>query len=61
MTASAWTGSSAVTVAVAGERETFSEILVYVQRESRDTPERIRRVRWTQTTGTDIIDFDPGR
>jgi hypothetical protein len=45
---------------VAGERATFSEILVYVQRESRGEPARIRRVRWTRTTDLETIDFDPG-
>ena len=43
---------------VTGERAAFSEILVYVQRESRGEPARIRRVRWTRTTALETIDFD---
>jgi hypothetical protein len=42
---------------VAGGRTTFSEILIYVQSDSRATPARIRRVRWTPESGSETIDF----
>jgi hypothetical protein len=42
---------------VASERDTFSEILVYAQRERRIARDFIRRVRWTQDTGFETLDF----
>jgi hypothetical protein len=42
---------------VAGERETFSEILIYVQREPSREIEAIRRVRWTTERGFETLDF----
>ena len=42
---------------VAGSRTTYSEILIYVQSDSRARPGRIRRVRWTPESGTETIDF----
>jgi hypothetical protein len=44
---------------VAGERATFSEILIYVNPESRAEPRRVRRVRWTDKTGVETVDFTP--
>lgn len=45
-------------VDVHGER--FAEILIYLEEEAAaDGPSRIRRVRWTRTTGFDQLDF-PG-
>jgi hypothetical protein len=41
---------------VADERQTFAEILVYVQDESKDT-ETVRRVRWTSEAGFELLDF----
>lgn len=45
---------------VAGQRDTFSEILTYVQpeRRSRST---IRRVRWTRNGGFESFDFSDTR
>jgi hypothetical protein len=42
---------------VASGRTTFSEILIYVQLDSRAIPARIRRVRWTPENGSETIDF----
>ena len=42
---------------VAGSRTTFSEILIYVHSDSRASPARIRRVRWTPESGDETIDF----
>jgi hypothetical protein len=42
---------------VAGERLTFSEILVYVRTQSRAETAPIRRVRWTREKGSETIDF----
>ena len=42
---------------VAGGRTTLSEILIYVQLNSRASPPRIRRVRWTPESGSETIDF----
>jgi hypothetical protein len=39
---------------VAGQRETFTEILVYVREPSRDP---IRRVRWSLASGFEVFDF----
>ena len=41
---------------VARERETFSEILVYVRPEDADAG-RTRRVRWTRDNGLETMDF----
>jgi hypothetical protein len=43
---------------VATERKTFSEILIYVQREQRADSQTVRRVRWTSETGFQSLDFD---
>jgi hypothetical protein len=43
---------------VAAERKTFSEILIYVQREQRADSQTVRRVRWTAETGFQSLDFD---
>jgi len=42
---------------VAGERATFSEILVYVQDEGRTDDDTVRRIRWTLETGFEALDF----
>jgi hypothetical protein len=42
------------------ERTEFSEILIYVNPDSRTGPGRVRRVRWTPETGFETIDFSPG-
>ena len=42
---------------VAGERETFSEILVYVQRELASNAATVRRIRWTPSGGFESLDF----
>jgi hypothetical protein len=44
---------------VAAERDSFSEILLYVQRESDRS--RIRRVRWTAEAGFQTLDFTARR
>jgi hypothetical protein len=44
---------------VDGQREKFSEILIYVNPESRIEPRRVRRVRWTPEEGLQTIDFNP--
>ena len=44
---------------VAGERHSFSEILVYVQNESPRDTDIIRRIRWTVESGFEILDFVP--
>ena len=43
---------------VDAERKTFSEILIYVQREQRADSQTVRRVRWTAETGFQSLDFD---
>jgi hypothetical protein len=43
---------------VDAERGTFSEILVYVQREARTAGDAIRRVRWTSELGFEGLDFN---
>ena len=43
---------------VDAERETFSEILLYVQREARAAGDAIRRVRWTSDLGFESLDFN---
>jgi hypothetical protein len=40
----------------AGDISAFSEILVYTQAESR-TSSRVRRVRWTRSTGYEVLEF----
>jgi hypothetical protein len=35
----------------------FSEVLVYVQREGAIAPMQIRRIRWTETSGFERVDF----
>jgi hypothetical protein len=42
---------------VASERETFSEILIYAQDERPGERDVTRRVRWTQETGFETLDF----
>jgi len=42
---------------VAGERDKFSEILIYVNPESRVEPRRVRRVRWTPEAGMETVEF----
>ena len=37
--------------------QSFSEVLVYVQAEPADRLVRVRRVRWTQSTGFETLDF----
>lgn len=48
-------------VEVHGRR--FSEVMIYVQAESAPMPPRIRRVRWTDNTGFERLEFIglPGR
>ena len=43
---------------VDAERGTFSEILLYVQREEQADDESIRRVRWTSDVGFESLDFN---
>jgi hypothetical protein len=43
---------------VDAERGTFSEILLYVQRQARSAGDGIRRVRWTSDLGFESLDFD---
>src|SRR5262249_48120422 len=43
---------------VDAERATFSEILLYVQREARTTGDAVRRVRWTSDLGFESLDFN---
>jgi hypothetical protein len=43
---------------VATERKTFSEILIYVQRERRADGDIVRRVQWTAEAGFQALDFD---
>jgi len=42
---------------VAGERQTFSEILVYAVEEVPLVPARVRRVRWTRDAGFEALEF----
>ena len=42
---------------VASERETFSEILIYAERERRTNRDVIRRVRWTTDAGFESLEF----
>jgi hypothetical protein len=42
---------------VEGERERFSEILVYVQRETPADVDLVRRIRWTREDGFEALDF----
>jgi hypothetical protein len=46
---------------VDAERGTFSEILLYVQREARRAGDGIRRVRWTSDLGFESLDFNTAR
>jgi len=43
---------------VDGERERFSEILIYVNPELRAAGQRVRRARWPPRTGLETLDFD---
>lgn len=43
---------------VDAERGTFSEILLYVQREAPGAGDGIRRVRWTSDLGFESLDFN---
>ena len=42
---------------VTSERQTFSEILLYVQRELRSAGNIVRRIRWTLDGGFEALDF----
>jgi len=42
---------------VDGERETFSEILIYVQGELESDAQTVRRIRWTSEHGFEALDF----
>jgi hypothetical protein len=42
---------------VDGRQQAFSEISVYVQRESTTGPNQIRRVRWTPAAGFETLEF----
>jgi hypothetical protein len=42
---------------VAGERHRYSEIIVYTHRQPITRASRIRRVRWTLSTGYEAIEF----
>jgi len=42
---------------VDGERETFSEILIYVQGELESDGRMVRRIRWTSEHGFEALDF----
>jgi hypothetical protein len=44
---------------VDGHRETFSEILIYVQSEPQNDQRIIRRVRWSNGRGFETLDFGP--
>lgn len=41
----------------AGERDRFSEILVYARPESAAPPSKVRRVRWTRSGGFDVLEY----
>ena len=43
---------------VTSERRTFSEILLYVQRELRGAGDIVRRIRWTLEGGFEALDFN---
>jgi hypothetical protein len=43
---------------VTAERETFSEILLYVQNELPTEGDFVRRVRWTADSGFETLDFN---
>ena len=43
---------------VTSERQTFSEILLYVQRELRSDGSIVRRIRWTIEGGFEALDFN---
>jgi hypothetical protein len=46
----------------AGERERFSEILVYARPESPASSSKVRRVRWTRGGGFEVLEYPaPGR
>jgi hypothetical protein len=42
----------------ARESEPFSEILVYTHSESRKPDAKVRRVRWTKSSGYDVLEFN---
>ena len=42
---------------VAGERHRYSEIIVYAHHQPVTPASRVRRVRWTMTSGYDAIEF----
>ncbi len=42
---------------VAGGRDRFAEMLVYVHAERPGERERVRRVQWTRERGFDVLDF----
>lgn len=42
---------------VAGEREHFSEILIYAESDAVSGPNRARRVRWTKDGGYEEVEF----
>lgn len=43
---------------VTSERQTFSEILLYVQRELQSAGSIVRRIRWTLGGGFEALDFN---
>ena len=43
---------------VTSQRHTFSEILLYVQRELRSAGNIVRRIRWTLDGGFEALDFN---
>jgi hypothetical protein len=42
---------------VANQSQMFSEITIYAQPETHESPARIRRVKWTRERGIDTFDF----
>jgi hypothetical protein len=42
---------------VATQSQMFSEITIYAQPETHESPARIRRVKWTRERGIDMLDF----
>ena len=44
---------------VSGERHRYGELIVYAHREPVTRASRVRRVRWTATSGYDAMEFGP--
>lgn len=44
---------------VSGERHRYSELIVYAHREPVTHASRVRRVRWTEASGYDAMEFSP--